>query len=583
VSPLFDGDSCALSEHLIAGIKQDTKMTSSKIALCRFAAITLLAAVFVHPAWAGEARAGAASSVVVKVVPAGSPQEGDVLAALNDALHEGSPPRTLDEVNQWSAKLTTALHQGGFAVGQVLMTQEDWDASVKTGQSVFTVFPGRISEIEVKNASRMDQSRVEKMIAKALCGQAPDDLNTAGCFFETKRFERATQLLQDLPGVALGGAPQFGPGKGVGDVKTTFSIAEKGKPFSVGASVDNGGVQTTGRTRGTLSISANNYFGLGEDYAASITRSTKGMWTGSLSGGIPILSDGLRLTGGFTRQQYTVSQDGLTFSGTSNTGMLGLSYPFTRGLDANLWGNLSYLHSKSRVDYRDFGFSTGATLDALKATLSANNGDRAQQMRTDQWAGQVALTYGRQKNDDPLDKYGPDRAGNYGKLSASGFASWALNQSGDFFVTARGTGQYANKNLDGSEQLGVGGPYAVRGYRADEPMLNDGVLLGTGLYKRFSIAEGHQMQIGPIIDYAYGIVNHNTWTGWESSYPGINVGNSRQLASYGLEAAWLTPIGATLTLSASKPFGDKSWIKPKDDGMQYWFTVSWSSWNPWGR
>jgi hemolysin activation/secretion protein len=518
-----------------------------------------------------------ARSVTLNIIPANSPQDAAVRAALQDALQANSPPRTLAEIKQRSTDLTTALRKGGFPVGLALMTQNDWQAAQQTGQMVFTVFPGRISDIEVQNASRVEADRLKQAIMQAMCGQALDAPDAAPCLFQSKNLERTTQLLQDMPGVALGGAPQVGPGSGTGDVKAIFSIVEKGEPYTFGLSMDNNGVETTGRVRATASLSANNYFGLGEDYAINLARSSGNMWTGSIGGGIPIASDGLRATAGFTRQQYTVSSGGLTFAGTSNTSMLGLAYPFTRGLDENLWGNLSYLHSNSKVDFRGFDFSTHSQMDALKASFSANNGDRARQLRTDQWSGELALTYGKQSNDDALDAAGPQRAGDYAKLTASGRVQLALNPTGDIFVTARGVGQYGNKNLDASEQLGVGGPYAVRAYRTDEPMLNDGVLLGLGLYSQFPVAVGHQILFGSFLDYAYGKVNHDPWAGWESSYPGIAVRNSRQLAGYGFELGWLTPFGATLSFSASRAFGfsDASWIEPGELPVQYWLSLSW--------
>ncbi|MCL2791424.1 MAG: hypothetical protein FWD79_12450 [Desulfobulbus sp.] len=526
----------------------------------------------------GPGTSQSSVAVAVKVVPAGSRQEKDVLAALADALRQEPSPRTLAEIDQWSERLTMALRQGGFPIGQVLMTQEDWLALPTTGRAVFTVFPGRISEIEVENKSRMDTRRLNRVITQAMCGQELDP-TINDCLFQTKRFERATQLLQDLPGVALDGAPRVGPGNGVGDVKPTFVIAEKGKPYALSASVDNNGMAATGRIRGTLAVSANNYFGLGEDYAASITGTDeKNMWTGSLTGGIPILYGGLRAAGGFTRQQYTVSAGGTSFVGVSNTGMVGVTYPFTRGLDANLSGGLFYLHSEASVDYRDFGFATNSTIDAVKFSLTANNGDRAQQLRTNQWAAQLALTTGRQHNDDVLD-VGPHRAGEYAKLASSGFGSLGLNRGGDFFATARVSGQVVSRNLDPGEQMAIGGPYAVRAYRPDEPMADDGVVLNLGLYQRFPVAGGHQIQFGPILDYAICRVNHSPWVGWEYSYPNIaKANNTRQLAGYGLEAAWLTPFGATFTVSASKPFGfsDESWIEPNKKPIQCWFTASWN-------
>jgi hemolysin activation/secretion protein len=396
--------------------------------------------------------------------------------------------------------------------------------------------------------------------------------------FETKRFERATQLLQDLPGAALDGAPRFGPGSGAGDVEPTFVIAPKGKPWGLDANVDNNGLATTGRTRFTVSGRANNLIGIGDDYAASVTVTTKEMWTGSLSASVPILSDGLRLAAGFTRQQYSVNAAGTTFAGVSNTGSLGLTYPFARGLDFNMWGGVSYLHSETSVDYKDFDFATHGKIDALKLSLSANNGDRAQQLRTDLWSASAALTLGRQRNDDPLDA-GPRRAGTYAKLTTSAFGRLTLAKDGDLFATASLSGQLASRNLDSSEQLTLGGPYAVRAYRADEGLADTGAILSLGLYKRFSVAKGHQLQLGPIADIAVAKVNAKLWDGWEQSYVGIpGIGNSRTLAGYGAEAAWLTPWGFTLSASVSKPFGfsDGSWVRPGKRPVQTWLSLSWS-------
>jgi hemolysin activation/secretion protein len=520
--------------------------------------------------------AGVANAqLALTVIPAGGQQEQAVRDALASTL-QAEPPQTLAEVEQWSARLTAALRQGGFSVGQVLMTGEDWEAAQKTGKAVFTAFPGRVSRITVENTSQVKDNRLQRLVTSALCGRPT--LDAAGiCLFETRRFERTTQLLQDLPGASLDGAPRFGPGAATGDIEAAFVIAPKGKPVSLDAMVDDSGMAVTGRTRFTALARANNLFGLGEDYAVSTTVTTKGMWSGSLAASTPVFSDGLRLAGGFTRQQYTVNAAATTFAGTVNTGSVGLTYPFTRGLDSNVTGGASYLHSASAIDYTDFGYSTHGKIDALKLSLNANNGDRAQQLRTNLWNAGMALTLGRQSNDDPLDA-GPRRAGTYAKLSGSVFGRLTLDRSGDWFATAGLDGQLSSRNLDASEQLPLGGPNAVRAYRADEGQADEGAILNLGFYKRFPVAEGHQLQIGPIMDFAIARVNAHPWDGWESAYVGIpNVRGTRKLAGYGVEAAWLTPFGFTLSASASKPFNfsDGSWIEPDQQPVQYWMSLSW--------
>jgi hemolysin activation/secretion protein len=500
-----------------------------------------------------------------------------VRQALQAALEQGPPPQTLAEVETWTARLTAALRQGGFPVAQALMTQADWRAAQETGQVTFTVFPGRISRIAIENKSRVQTPRLQRLATQALCGVATLQAEDV-CLMEQPRFERATQLLQDLPGVALDGAPRFGPGQGAGDVEAVFAIAEKGEPWSVDAGIDNSGQKATGTNRLSASLKANNLLGLGEDYAASAAVTTQRMWAGSLSGSVPILYDGLRLTAGLTRQQYSVAAASTSFAGTANTGSLGLTHPFARGLDFNLWGAVSYLHSQTGVNYKDYGFSTNGRIDALKLSLSANNGDRAQQLRTDLWSVTGALTLGHQGNDDALDS-GPRRRGGYGKFGASAFARLGLSRSGDLFTTASLGVQLASRNLDYSEKLALGGPNAVRAYRTDEGSADAGVTLNLGLTQRLSITQGHQIQFGPIVDVAFARVNARPWANWRQSYPGVpDVKNNRTLAGYGAQLDWLTPYGFTVSASAAKAFGfsDGSWIEPGKQPVRYWLSLAWS-------
>lgn len=514
-------------------------------------------------------------SVDVKVVPADGADALMVAQLLADDIKKmGAAPQTLKEVDHWSQLLTVALRQGGFPLGQVLMTQEDWQAAQKGGKMQFTVFPGRIRNIIVKNKSRVKEARLQRLIAHALCG---GDTANKVCLLRTSRLERATQLLQDIPGVAMDGAPSFSPGAGVGDVDVVFSIAQNGKPAQADLILDNKGVESTGTYRAGVTASANNLFGQGDAYAFTITSTNKKMWAGALTGSVPIFDDGLRMTGGVTRQQYFINA-GTPVKGVATTGQLGVQYPFARGLDANVWGGASLLHSQTSTDMPEYSSVTHSKLDSLQLTLTADNGDRARALRTNLATGQIALTLGHQSNDDPFEPT-IHHAGNYAKLAATGFGTYALSKSGNTFVSARVSAQLASRNLDASEKLGLGGPDAVRSYRADEGSADEGAVLNLGLYQRVPVAAGHQLQFGVFNDFAYGRVNHSPWDGWEKSYPGVpGVTNNRVLAGYGVSVDWLTPIGATVSVSASKPyrFSESSWVEPGKRPTQYWLSVTWS-------
>jgi hemolysin activation/secretion protein len=515
------------------------------------------------------------AAVAFKVVPAGSRDEATILKLLRDkAAALGNVPANLGDVNRWSDRLTDALRQGGFPVAQVLMTDDDWRAAQKGAEPVFVVYPGRIGKIVVQNKSRVGEARLQRLISHALCG---GDSTHGTCVLSMPRLERATQLLQDVPGVAIESAPQFSPGAGVGDIDVVFSLAAKGNPMQADLILDNQGIESTGSYRFGMTASGNNYFGAGESYAFTLMGTDKKMWTGSLTGSMPVFDDGLRLTGGLTRQQYSINA-GTPVAGVATTAQAGVLYPFMRGLDTNLWGAASVLHSQTSTTYKDYRFATHSTLDSVRFSVQADNGDRPQQLRTNILSGQAALTLGHQRNDDRALDAGPQLAGNYAKLTGFGFGTYALTQSGNLFLTGRVNSQLASRNLDASEKLSAGGPDAVRAYRADEVSFDDGVVVNAGLYQRFPVATGHQLQLGVFSDFAVGRVNHSPWANWEKSYVGVpGVTNTRTLAGYGASVDWLTPVGATVSASVSKPYGfsSTSWIEPGKKPLQYWLSVTW--------
>lgn len=529
-----------------------------------------------EPVTAASANVPAAQVAVdFKVMPAGGREEAAVKQVLRaQAALLGDAPTSLEDVERWSDRLTTALRHGGFPIGQVLMTDADWRATMKGAKPVFVAYPGRISKVTIQNKSRVADARLQRLVTKALCGKESID-NV--CLLQTSRLERSTELLQDLPGVAIDKAPQFGPGAAPGDVDVVFSVAQKGKPIGVDLILDNQGIPATGLYRFGFTASGNNYFGMGESYAFTAMLTDKKMWTGSLSGSMPILDDGLRVTGGITRQQYAINA-GTPITGVATTAQAGVLYPFTRGLDLNVWGGVSLLHSETSTTYKEYEFATHGTIDSVRLSLQSDNGDRAQQLRTNILSGEAALTLGHQRNDDPLDA-GPQMAGNYAKLTATGYGTYALTKSGNLFLSGRVNSQYASRNLDPSEKLQAGGPTAVRAYRSDEVSFDDGVITSVGLYQRVSVAAGHQLQFGIFSDYAIGHVNHKPWANWESGYPGVSdVTNTRTLAGYGASVDWLTPIGATVSASVSKPYGfaSSSWVEPGKKPLQYWLSITWN-------
>lgn len=504
------------------------------------------------------------------------PGKAQQVLSLRAAAWVGEP---LDDehLKNWQAGLTDVLRASGYPIGLVVATMDGVQEATQSGHLTLLVFLGEIGKLDIANTSRVDDARIRRIAERALCeeGFGID----AGCVLESARLERTTQLLQDVPGIALSAAPSLDT-EGVGPGKThlTITTAANGDPFSAGLAVDNQGSHSTGLVRLGTSLSGNNLFGAGDSYNASIFKTEKKMWSGSAGMSAPLGHDGLRMSAAAGRSFYTVNQ-GIVVDGMADTFSAGVNYPFVRGLDANVNGAADLVHTRAKVDYPGYGLHVHSSLSSLRLTLAANNGDRAQQLGMNQYFGNVALTLGRQRNDDSLDS-GPRRAGSYLKLALSAVHRRNLDERGDFFAVVNLRGQITNRNVDSSEMLALGGVNGSRAYRSDEGSVNQGAIASLDVKHRFPLPWGDQVLPGVFVDVASGQLNRKTWPGWEAGYPNVGkVSNHRTLSSVGVSLDYVTTSGLTTSISVARrlPFSQDSWVKPGSAQSRVWVTFSWRS------
>ncbi|WP_345817775.1 ShlB/FhaC/HecB family hemolysin secretion/activation protein (plasmid) [Paraburkholderia sp. PREW-6R] len=478
-------------------------------------------------------------------------------------------------IQAWSTRLTEVLHAGGYPIGQVLVTAEDARRAEQSHVLQFTVYLGQIGRLDVDNSSRVKEARLKRTLEHALCDKGRGI--GEGCVLESSRLERATQLVQDIPGVTLGGAPALdSQGVGTGQTHMTVQTVPVGQAVSYDAIADNQGTDATGLLRLGATVSANNILGEGDSYSAALYTTNKHMWSGTLGASGPIGYSGLRWSLAAGRALYSINSD-VQVKAVADTVSTGLVYPFVRGLDANVYGAFDLLDTHTKTSYPDFGFDVQTHLYASRLTFSGNNGDRAQQLGLSQWQGSVALTVGDQSNDDAQD-VGPQRAGRYAKLSADLMRRQNLTSSTNLFAVANVRGQLASKNLDYSEMLSLGGLNGVRAYRADEGSVDQGVIASLDLRWRWVLPKGGQILPGPFVDFALGQLNRDPWPGWQAGYPTVsNVTNRRVLAGYGLAIDWVSTNGFTTSVAWARrfPFAQDSWVAPGSARSRFWLSFTW--------
>ena len=346
----------------------------------------------------------------------------------------------------------------------------------------------KISVVEARLGKIIWVGKAERVKAEVLDALVRAQLRV-GEPVRQDRLERALLLLNDLPGVSS--SASFSQGEKAGQTDLVIEVADKSM-YSGSMGLDNMGSSVTGTSRATANLNINSPFALGDLISISALY-TEGSHYGRLGYGLPIGNDGWRAGAHVTEMGYSAVSGAQSFKGNANTLGLDWSYPLLRSQQQNLTFNGSWDKKKFRnINALDGGSDFGIQVGL--AGLTANV--------LDAWAGggannaALTLTSGQVKANTQLSD--PSTAGQFTKwlLSLSRVQTVTSNLS----ATVSGQVQRANKNLDSSEKLYLGGAYGVRAYPNSEGGVSDGQTLTAEFNYKLDAA----LTTGVFYDYGHG-------------------------------------------------------------------------------
>ena len=235
-----------------------------------------------------------------------------------------------------AARITRFYRERGFLVARANLPAQD----IAGGTVRLEIQEGRLGAVSVEPAKnvRLDPGVVRRFIA----GLAP------GAVIREAEIERALLLLTDLPGITVRAVLRAGAQPGTADLVIRISespLAQARFGF------DNQGNSYTGRNRLTVELSANDWLGLGEAWSAKGITSFEGLTAQTLGVSAPLGGSGLRAGLAYTNLLYKIGRDfaPLDASGEGESLSGFIAYPFMRGRQANLTGQLS-LEQKNYID-----------------------------------------------------------------------------------------------------------------------------------------------------------------------------------------------------------------------------------------
>lgn len=457
---------------------------------------------------------------------------------------------TLTQLNGLAARITDYYHRHGYPLARAIIPAQ----KIEDGRVRIEVIEARYGKIHLRNKSQVSDSLLEATLSPVQSGQA----------IEQETLDRSLLLFSDIPGVAPGFTLKPGEAAGTSDLVVE---AAPGPRVTGYVALDNYGNAYTGRTHLGGTVNFINPLRHGDVLSVDGLSAGRGLSYGRISYESLLNGRGTRMGGSYSALQYIL---GDTFApldghGTAQVGSLWIKHPLMRSRNVNFYGQLQYDHKDLRdhVDLTDI--RTDRHLDNWTARLSGDLRDGFLSGGISTW--NIAWTSGRVGFDDAdaqlFDAATAKTQGSFSKFNAILARLQNLSRNSSLYLAF--WGQWASKNLDGSEKMVAGGPYTVRAY--DVGVLSgDNGYLGTAeiRYNLGPVGWGRYQAVG-FIDTQHVTVN---------KYPLVARTNDATLTGAGVGIDCLWPDLWTARAYIAKPIGATPELVASTASVRAWAQIS---------
>lgn len=417
---------------------------------------------------------------------------------------------TIAQLEKVIFRITEYYNSHGFPLARAIIPAQTIEGGVVNIQIIIA----RYGKVSVANQSKVSDG----VLISTLSNLKPDEI------VEQAGLDRALLLLSDLPGVVVNTTLTPGVAVGTSDLKVT---ATAGPAITGNVVTDNYGNNYTGRYRvgGTVNIADPMNLKNSDNLSVSALSSGVGMNYARVGYESVINGDGTRLGGSYSALRYVLGGDVASSdaSGTAQVASLWMKHPLVRSRDTNVYAQLQFdglvLKDKTGLLQND------RTLANLTLSLSGDVRDKVLSGGINTFSlGMTAGNVGFSSSALPS-----ELAGNFWKVNASVARLQALGPADSLYASY--TGQRANKNLDPSQKMSVGGASTLRAYDTGAASGDNGDLYTAEYRHDFgSVLMGQLQGIG-FIDHAKMTVNKDS----------LGDGNTVTLTGAGLGLNWSGP------------------------------------------
>ncbi|HEX7815043.1 ShlB/FhaC/HecB family hemolysin secretion/activation protein [Dyella sp.] len=437
---------------------------------------------------------------------------------------------TLNDLNDLADRISAIYHHAGYPLARAYVpAQTLHDGTVK-----LAVVEARYGKVVLQNQSAVSDGPLNATLSPLQPGKPVSNY----------QLERSLLLLSDIPGALTGSVVRPGDEPGTSDLVVNVTSAPR---YTGTLGLDDYGNEYTGRARLGGNFNINGLLHQGDLLDFSALSSGGGM--NYFQGGYRYLlnGQGTTLRAAVSTLHYHLENglEALDAHGSALVGSLTLSQPFIRNTSGNLYGQIEFDHKLLKDDIELAFIDNNRHANVWSATLAGDQRDS-----TGITNFNISGTYGKITYTELLaqfiDELTTRTAGTYTKYTASVSRLQQLNENNALYFGY--TQQWANKNLDTSEQFFLGGPNTVRGYDTGALAGSQGNLITAEYRLDFTMPKvPGRWQAALFADTGRVQVYKN---------PFISGVNSGRVSSAGLGLHWAGPDNWAINAAVSKPIGN---------------------------
>ncbi|MFA6742240.1 MAG: ShlB/FhaC/HecB family hemolysin secretion/activation protein [Arcobacteraceae bacterium] len=408
---------------------------------------------------------------------------------------------TFAQLQEAASIVTKSYRSNGFFVARAYIPAQNMQEDIVE----IAIIEGNYGKFILDN-----KSNVKTPIVQAIL----DDVKDTN-IVSTNTLERAMLIINDMPGVKVIAA-DVKPGEEVGT--SDFTIKTEAKPWYDGYILgDNYGSRYTGKNRLFTGLNLNSLAGLGDRLTLNgLISNGSDLKNGRVAYSIPLMPNGLRAEIGYSKTDYALTDvyESLDAYGTSNTLDATLSYPIIRTRLETLKIS-STLAVKDLSDYQANEITSDKDAKSINLALNYTRDQKLFGFDSQINSG-LTFTYGDLKfvdSDSKInDANGANTQGIYSKLNAYIGMSTLLPAEFDLSTNLQLQKVLGGKNLDGSEDMSIGGSNGVKVFPDGEHSAENAILFNLELSRALLTLGAYFHKIGVFYDAGYATMEDNSKT-----------------------------------------------------------------------